>query len=75
MKPLPGGGGKTTRSFHRPLQDYVNGLGANTVLIDRMEEAPGHTTTIRAEHRRAEEAARKEIPLFLGLRGRKVTLT
>ncbi|HLJ66805.1 MAG TPA: class I SAM-dependent methyltransferase [Chloroflexota bacterium] len=73
MKPYPGrDGAGVTRSFHRPIQDYVNGLAEQGLLTDRMEEIAAHRTVERAPTARAANLARKEIPLFLGLRARKV---
>jgi SAM-dependent methyltransferase len=74
MKSLPGRQTSApTRSFHRPIQDYVNGLAAHGMLVERMEEIPGHKLTRNPDHPRAEEMARREIPLFLGLRARKLS--
>lgn len=71
MKPYPGGDGRTTRSFHRPLEMYVNTLADSGLCVDRMIEAPGHRIATGAPSQRAERLAREEIPLFLGLRARK----
>lgn len=71
MKPFPGGEGRTTRSFHRPLEMYVNTLADSGLCVDRMIEAPGHRIATSAPSARAERLAREEIPLFLGLRARK----
>jgi SAM-dependent methyltransferase len=71
LKPLPGGDGRTTRSFHRPIEDYVNSLSDAGLLTDRMEEVPAHKLSGVGQSRRSEELARKEIPLFLGIRARK----
>ena len=72
MKSLGGAGPDArfrSRSFHRPIGDYVNGLAERGFLTDgvlelpdlRPEGAPGRP-------QRATERARQEIPLFLGLR-------
>jgi hypothetical protein len=60
-----------TRSFHRPLQSYVNGLSAYGLLVDRVSEIPGHRLPAAGTSTRAENLARREIPLFLGLRALK----
>lgn len=74
LKALPGRDGRqTTRSFHRPLQAYVNGLAEQGVLTERMEEIPAHKLNVENAPSRATNLARREIPLFLGLRGRKLT--
>jgi hypothetical protein len=73
MKTLPGKDGRVaTRSFHRPVGAYINALAANGLLVDRMLEIPGHRSNAPPERERAAEQARREIPLFLGLRARKV---
>lgn len=73
MKPFPGreAHGKT-RSFHRPIHAYVNGLTQHGLLIDRFEEIPAHKDTAEAPSVKAERMARREIPLFLGLRAQRV---
>jgi SAM-dependent methyltransferase len=72
LKSLPGKEGGVTRSFHRPIEAYVNALASNGLLVDRMEEIPAHRFRITGGSSRAENMARKEIPLFLGIRARKV---
>ncbi len=57
MKAYPGG---VSRSFHRPLEAYVNALGASGLLVDGLKEIAGPQT--------------REIPLFLGMRARKLPL-
>lgn len=71
MKPYPGQTG-VTRSFHRPLHEYVNGLAACGLLLDRMLELPTFEEHRGGEHARAETLSDREIPLFLGLRARRV---
>jgi SAM-dependent methyltransferase len=67
MKGYDAGGG-ATRSYHRPLEAYVNGLAAHGLLVDRIVEVPALATAVRGEAARAERLALREIPLFLGLR-------
>ena len=57
--------GKSTLSHHRPLADYVNGLSANGFRVDAVREI-----ALRDERAgsRAEQAAFREIPMFLALR-------
>jgi ubiquinone/menaquinone biosynthesis C-methylase UbiE len=57
-----------TISFHRPLSEYVNGLVSCGLLIDHLREV----VTYKTGTTRAEKRAHAEIPLFLGLRARKV---
>jgi ubiquinone/menaquinone biosynthesis C-methylase UbiE len=68
--------GKTDRTytwtFHKPLQDYVRGLRNAGLLIDALEEWPSHKTSTSGPRAGAENAARKEIPMFLALRALKV---
>lgn len=72
MKPLPGREGAANRSFHRPIEAYVNGLSLHGLLTERIEEIPAHKLTADAPNSRAANLARREIPLFLGLRARKL---
>lgn len=72
LRPLPGQKG-VTRSFHRPISTYVNAMGDSGVLIDHLEELAAHRIKAVGAGRRAEELARSEIPLFLGVRGWRVT--
>jgi ubiquinone/menaquinone biosynthesis C-methylase UbiE len=73
MKALPGRDPtNTTRSFHRPIEAYVNGLADSGLLTERLQEIPAHKMTAVTPNPRATTTARKEIPLFLGLRARKV---
>lgn len=64
-------GRTATRSYHRPLEQYVSALADAGFVIDALREAPaGVITRGRASpvRRRAEE----EFPLFLGIRARCV---
>jgi SAM-dependent methyltransferase len=65
MKAHAGGG--ATRSYHRPLSAYVNGLAACGLYVDRIREIP-RPSEAPGPHARAERRASEEIPLFLGLR-------
>ncbi|HEX5726600.1 MAG TPA: class I SAM-dependent methyltransferase [Longimicrobiaceae bacterium] len=60
-----------TRSYHRPLGAYVNGLAACGLLVDGVHEIPTYRTHPPGPRARAERAANREIPLFLGLRAVK----
>jgi SAM-dependent methyltransferase len=62
----------TTPHFHRPLQAYINTLGNAGLLLDHVEEWPSHKKSAPGPRQKALDAARKEIPLFLALRARKV---
>jgi SAM-dependent methyltransferase len=61
-----------TTHFHRPLQAYVNTLGNAGLLIDHIEEWPSHKKSQPGPRQAALDRARKEIPMFLALRARKV---
>lgn len=69
MKPYPGQSG-VTLSFHRPLNLYINTLAANGLLIEQLCEIPADKIDQRQAH--VDHLGRAEIPLFLGLRTRKV---
>jgi ubiquinone/menaquinone biosynthesis C-methylase UbiE len=68
MKTYPGQPRGATLSFHRPLEQYVNGLAACGLLVDWMQEIPTH----KVQQSKAENRANQEIPLFMALRARKV---
>jgi len=71
MKPFPGRQGVTV-SFHRPLQAYVNSLADCGLWVDQMMEIPTYKRRKSGPRAKAENRANQEIPLFLGLRARKV---
>ncbi len=56
-----------TVSFHRPLQYYFKLLGNNGLAVSRLEEWISHKKSGKGPKREIEDAARKEIPLFLCL--------
>lgn len=72
MKAYPGQQPGVTRSFHRPLQDYVNGLSDHGLFVDRLLEIPTYKQSTAGPRAKAENMANQEIPLFVGLRARKV---
>lgn len=55
-------------SFHRPLSHYINGLAACGLMVDALEEI----TTHKQGSTRAEQRANAEIPLFVGIRARRL---
>ncbi|WP_420124941.1 class I SAM-dependent methyltransferase [Longimicrobium sp.] len=69
--PMKGYGGGATRSYHRPLSAYVNGLATCGLLVDGVHEIPTFKTHPPGPNARAERTAMREIPLFLGLRAVK----
>jgi ubiquinone/menaquinone biosynthesis C-methylase UbiE len=60
-----------TRSFHRPVSAYVNGLAAEGFAVDAMLEIPDTLDEQRSSSGRAGNRAAAEIPLFLAVRGRR----
>ncbi len=68
MKPYGEKRSGVSISFHRPLSHYINGLAACGLLVDALEEI----TTHKPGATRAEQRANAEIPLFVGIRARKV---
>ncbi|NJN44177.1 MAG: class I SAM-dependent methyltransferase [Anaerolineae bacterium] len=71
LKPYPGQSG-VSRSFHRPLHEYINTLAKNHLWVDQVLEIPTYKSSARGPRAKAENLANQEIPLFLGLRARKV---
>jgi SAM-dependent methyltransferase len=67
MKSL--GGGLPTRSFHRPISTYVNGLAEAGFATDAMLEVPDLPPDRRpGTAARGDARGNAEIPIFLGLR-------
>jgi SAM-dependent methyltransferase len=64
-------GGLPTRSYHRPISAYVNGLAAEGFAVDAMREIADSLDESRPMGRRAGARAAAEIPLFLALRARR----
>lgn len=65
-------GSPQTLSFHRPLQYYVKALSKAGLVVDRLEEWISHKESDSGPRAEAENRARKEIPLFLYIRARKI---
>src|SRR6185295_14750207 len=61
----------TTITFHRPIQAYIRAMAENGLLIDALEEWPSARTSEAGPRAAEENRARREIPMFLSLRGRK----
>lgn len=59
--------GEYTWSFHRSLQDFVKALNTAGLAVSRLEEWISHKVSQSGPRAMAEDAARKEIPLFLAL--------
>lgn len=60
-----------TFSFHRPLQFYFKSLTKQGFAITRLEEWGSHKKSEPGPRAKAEDKARKEIPLFLFLEATK----
>ena len=61
-----------TLSYHRSLQDFFKALTKAGFAVTKLEEWISHKKSERGPKQAAEDTARKEIPLFLMLEGRKV---
>lgn len=62
---------EVTISFHRPLQAYFKALGKNEFCVSRLEEWISHKKSQPGPRQKAEDKARKEIPMFLFLEAKK----
>ncbi len=60
-----------TFTFHRPLQFYFKGLVKAGFFVSGLEEWNSHKKSELGPRQKAEDKARKEIPLFLFLEGTK----
>jgi hypothetical protein len=61
-----------TWTFHRPLQSYLRALGNAGLWVEALEERPSLRNSQPGPRAAAENRARREIPLFLALRARRV---
>ena len=61
-----------TWTFHRPIGAYVKALRQAGLFVDAIEEWPSHKTSGKGPRQKAENTARKEIPMFLAIRAIKV---
>ena len=64
---------EVTLSFHRPLQFYVKALAKAGFGVTTLEEWNSNRKSEPGPRAKAEDAARKEIPLFLFIGARKLT--
>jgi ubiquinone/menaquinone biosynthesis C-methylase UbiE len=60
-----------TRSFHRPLQVYSKAFGKQGFAITKIEEWISHKESQKGPRAAAENAARKEFPMFMCLELRR----
>ncbi|MBN1220756.1 MAG: methyltransferase domain-containing protein [Anaerolineae bacterium] len=72
MHAYPGKQTGVTLSFHRPLSEYINCLAACGLLLEQMKEIPTYKVHATEANVKTKNLASQEIPLFLGLRARKV---
>lgn len=56
-----------TISYHRSLQDFFKALSKAGLSVSRLEEWVSHKNSSKGPRQKAEDTARKEIPLFLAL--------
>jgi ubiquinone/menaquinone biosynthesis C-methylase UbiE len=63
-----------TWSFHKPIEAYAKALRKVGLFIDAIEEWPSHKTSTSGPRAPAENIARKEIPMFMAIRARKIPL-
>lgn len=63
--------GQYTWTYHRPLQWYFRALREAGLLVDALEEWPGHKQSTSGPRAAAENVARREIPLFAAIRAVK----
>jgi SAM-dependent methyltransferase len=61
----------TTVTWHRPIQAYVSAFAAAGLLVDALEEWPSHRQSEPGPRAAEEDRARREIPMFLAIRGRR----
>lgn len=62
---------KYTYSFHRPLQVYFKAFSKAGFLVSRLEEWVSHKESDKGVTKKAEDAARKEFPMFMCLELKK----
>lgn len=68
----PGKGKDYTWTFHKPIEAYVKALRNAGLLVDALEEWSSHKQSTSGPRAGAENTARREIPLFMAIRGVKM---
>ena len=63
-----------TPSFHRPLQSYFKSLSSSGFLVSKFEEWISNKKSQKGPRQRAEDIARKEIPLFMCIEAIKISM-
>ena len=61
----------STWTFHRPIQSYVKALADAGFVIEALEEWPSMRSSEPGPRVSEENRARREIPMFLGIRAVK----
>ncbi|MZG29779.1 MAG: class I SAM-dependent methyltransferase [Nitrospinae bacterium] len=61
-----------TLTYHRPMQSYISALAQAGLCVDGMEEWISNKKSQPGKRAKAENRARKEIPLFLAVRARLI---
>ena len=59
-----------TDTYHRSLQEYMEALSKANLWVDAIEEWSSNKVSEPGKRSRAENRARKEIPLFMAFRAR-----
>ena len=59
-----------TISYHRSLQDFFKALAKSGLAVTRLEEWVSHKESGKGPRQKAEDTARKEIPLFMAFEAR-----
>lgn len=67
--------GKYTWTFHRPLSVYVKALRQAGLFVEAMEEWCSHKHSDSGPRAKAENLARREIPMFMAIRAVKMKST
>jgi hypothetical protein len=62
--------GATTVSYHRSLQDFFKALAGAGLCAARLEEWISHKQSQKGPRQKAEDLARREIPLFMCIEAR-----
>jgi hypothetical protein len=60
-----------TQTFHRPIQAYVNAFAKAGLLVSALEEWPSARSSEPGPKAAEENRIRREIPMFLAIRGVK----
>jgi len=63
-----------TYTYHRSLQNYFEALAAAGLCVERLEEWASEKNSEPGKRAKAENRARKEIPLFLALSARPIPI-